>query len=294
MNIVIFSKLTRTFIFHPENVKLLWPGAGTNMAATAKKSSGFDVILSSFKDKCSDLLENEVNFHDSITAVNDHLQTESAETAGMTGEDKVAVKVITLMMPALEVLVTTKQDERLNKHDVAINKLQAQVRNVSYENDSLNQYSRRENVRISNVPEVEDEDLIKTLIEIGGSIGVAIKADNINTIHRIGPKREGKARQIIARFVHREPRYLLLKNRVDLKKTERYKNIYIAEDLTQMKFKLLYYVKKQRNVKSAFTKEGRIHCTLDDDSKVIIDTPDDLFKIGMDNIDYGALGLPEF
>ena len=269
------------------------PGAGTSMAATAKKSSGFDVILSSFKDKCSDLLENEVNFHDSITAVNDHLQTESAETAGMTGEDKVAVKVITLMMPALEVLVTTKQDERLNKHDVAINKLQAQVRNVSYENDSLNQYSRRENVRISNVPEAEDEDLIKTLIEIGGSIGVAIKADNINTIHRIGPKREGKACQIIARFVHREPRYLLLKNRVDLKKTERYKNIYIAEDLTQMKFKFLYYVKK-RNVKSAFAKEGRIHCTLDDDSKVIIDTPDDLFKIGMDNIDYGALGLPEF
>ena len=37
-----------------------------------------------------------------------------------------------------------------------------------------------------------------------------------------------------------------------------------------------------------------IHCTLDDDSKVTIDTPDDLFKIGMDNIDLKALGLPEF
>ena len=37
-----------------------------------------------------------------------------------------------------------------------------------------------------------------------------------------------------------------------------------------------------------------IHCTLDDDSKVTIDTPDDLFKIGMDNIDFKALGLPEF
>ncbi|CAG2202403.1 unnamed protein product [Mytilus edulis] len=120
----------------------------------------------------------------------------------MTGEDKVAVKVITLMLPALEVLITTKQDDRLNKHDVAINKLQAQVRNVLYENDSLNQYSRRENVRISNVPEADGEDLTNILIEIAGSVGVVIKPDNINAIHRIGPKREGKARQVIARFVH--------------------------------------------------------------------------------------------
>ncbi|CAG2253464.1 unnamed protein product [Mytilus edulis] len=135
----------------------------------AAKKNGFDIILSSFKSKCSDLLESDSTFHESITAVNEHLQTESAETTGMTGEDKVAVKVITLMLPALEVLITSKQDDRLNKHDVAINKLQAQVRNVLYENDSLNQYSRRENVRISNVPEADGEDLTNILIEIAGS-----------------------------------------------------------------------------------------------------------------------------
>ncbi|CAG2257956.1 unnamed protein product [Mytilus edulis] len=126
---------------------------------------------------------SDSTFHESTTAVNEHLQTESAETTGMTGEDKVAVKVITLMLPALEVLITTKQDDRLNKHDEAINKLQAQVRNVLYENDSLNQYSRRENVRISNVPEADGEDLTNILIEIAGSVGVVIKPDNINAIH---------------------------------------------------------------------------------------------------------------
>jgi anion-transporting ArsA/GET3 family ATPase len=192
------------------------------------------------------------------------------------------------------VLITTKQDDRLNKHDVAINNLQAQVRNVSYVNDSLNQYYRRENVRISTVPEAEDEDLTKTLFEIADSVGVVIKPVNINAIHRNGPIRQGKAKQILARFVHREPRFQLLKNRADLRKTERLKNIYISEDLTHLKFKLLYYAKKQGNVKSLFSKEGMIHCILDDDSKVTIDTPDDLFKIGMDNIDLKALGLPEF
>ncbi|CAC5417284.1 unnamed protein product [Mytilus coruscus] len=163
----------------------------------AAKKDGFDIILSSFKSKCSDLLDSDSNFHESITAVNEHLQTESAETAGMTGEDKVAVKVITLMLPALEVLITTKQDERLNKHDVAINKLQAQVRNVF---------------------------------------------------------RKSHKDEIQATLLH----------------------------------------KKQTSIKSAFTKEGRINCTLSDESKVTIDSPVDLFKIGMDNIDYKALGLPEF
>ena len=210
----------------------------------------------------------------------------------MTNRDKreITLRLLTVQINA----ITSKQDDTLNKHDVAINKLQAQVRNVSHVNDSLNQYYRPENVRISNVPEAEDEDLTKTLIEIADSIGVVIKPDNIDAIHRIGPKRQGEARQIIARFVYREPRFQLLKNRADLRKTERFKNIYISEDLTQLKFKLLYYVKKQGNVKSLFSKEGRIHCTLDDDSKVTIDTPDDLFKIGMDNIDLKALGLPEF
>ncbi|CAC5425206.1 unnamed protein product [Mytilus coruscus] len=150
----------------------------------------------------------------------------------------------------------TKQDDRLNKHDVAINKLQ------------------RENVRISNVPEADGEDLTKNLIEIAGSVGVVIKPDNINAIHRIGPKRKGKARQVIARFVHREPRFLLLKNRAELRKIERFKNIFIAEDLTKLKFKLLFYIKKQTNVKSAFTKEGRIHYTLSDESKVTSKIPD--------------------
>ncbi|CAC5399555.1 unnamed protein product [Mytilus coruscus] len=137
------------------------------------------------------------------------------------------------------------------------------------------------------------EDLTKILIAIAGSVGVVIKP---YVIHEIGPKREGKARQVIARFVQRVPRFLLLKNRDELRKIERFKNILIAEDLTKLmyelgKFKLLFYIKKQTY---AFTKEGRIHCTLSDESKVTIESPDDLFKIGMDNVDCKALGLPDF
>ena len=118
----------------------------------------------------------------------------------MTNRDKreITLRLLTVQINA----ITSKQDDILNKHDVAINKLQAQVRNVSHVNDSLNQYYRPENVRISNVPEAEDEDLTKTLIEIADSVRVVIKPDNINAIHRIGLKRQGKVRQIIARFVH--------------------------------------------------------------------------------------------
>jgi hypothetical protein len=46
-------------------------------------------------------------------------------------------------------------------------------KNGSYVNDSLNQYYKRENVRISTVPEAEDEDLNKTLFEIADSVRIS-------------------------------------------------------------------------------------------------------------------------
>ena len=192
---------------------------GVKRGNTAMKKMEFDNILSALKDKCSDLIENDAKFHESVEAVNEHLQSESSD---VVGEDKIAVKVIALMLPVLEVLISSKQDGIIIEHDKAINKLQAEVRNNAYKTDLLNQYTRRENLRISNVPEAEGEVLSDVLIEIASSINVTIKHENINTVHRLGVKRAGKSRQIIARFVHREPRFLMLKNRSDLRKTEKF------------------------------------------------------------------------
>ena len=68
-----------------------------------------------------------------------------------------------------------------------------------------------------------------------------------------------------------------------------YKNVFISEDLTQLRAKLLHYVKREERVASAYTRDGKIICQLRDNSRIMLESPDDLFKIGL--TDYHALGL---
>jgi hypothetical protein len=60
-----------------------------------------------------------------------------------------------------------------------------------------------------------------------------------------------------------------------------------------MRMRLLYLVKNSEDVKSAFTRDGKIHANLKDGSKALIENPDDLFKIGIDNVDFVKLGLAD-
>ena len=72
-----------------------------------------------------------------------------------------------------------------------------------------------------------------------------------------------------------------------------FKDVFISEDLTKLRFKLFQMVRKLDDVKHAYTRDGKIHGILRNGSKFFIDTPDDLFKIGITDIDYRALGLAE-
>ena len=73
----------------------------------------------------------------------------------------------------------------------------------------------------------------------------------------------------------------------------------INEDLTSLRYKTFRYCKDLSCVKTVFTREGKIHCLLheqehDRHKHIIVDTPDDLFKLGVDNPDWRRLGLEEY
>lgn len=58
-----------------------------------------------------------------------------------------------------------------------------------------------------------------------------------------------------------------------------------------MKFKLFQLVRKLENVKASHTRDGKIHCLLKDNSRPTVENLDDLFKLGVDSVDYDALGI---
>ena len=53
-------------------------------------------------------------------------------------------------------------------------------------------------------------------------------------------------------------------------------------------------VKGNNEVKGASTRDDIIHCHMRDGSHIRVETPDDLFKIGCDDVDLNELGLQAY
>nr|KAG5686915.1 hypothetical protein BaRGS_020724 [Batillaria attramentaria] len=90
-----------------------------------------------------------------------------------------------------------------------------------------------------------------------------------------------------------------MKKRRELKDKPGYKNVFLNDDLTAMRFKLLYECKQMSTVDRVnTTSDGRIQCHMKkasgstESAKVeIVETPDDLFDLGADSVDYTKFGL---
>ncbi|KAL9958060.1 hypothetical protein ACROYT_G035027 [Oculina patagonica] len=98
----------------------------------------------------------------------------------------------------------SKDLDALNKKIVDLERrLKQEVEN----NITLEQYTRRENLRFNNIEEDEREDskvVVYNILE--KELGVDVSNIRFHAVHRIGKKTEGRCRPIIARFVCREDR----------------------------------------------------------------------------------------
>ena len=162
--------------------------------------------------------------------------------------------------------------------------------------NNLEQYSRRECVEISGIPEVEGENTDDIVIKVGSLIGLEITKNDISVSHRL-PKpsysaavREGpqsssntssRAPNVIVKFVRRETRDHFYKGRkflrdkstrdLDLARYSENK-IYISENLSQANkdlFKESLKVKKDLKYKFIWTFYGRTYLRKDSESPVV-------------------------
>jgi hypothetical protein len=178
-------------------------------------------------------------------------------------------------------------------------KMMAVIRNLSYENDRLQQYSRRESVRVFGIPTEAGESaesVEEKAMRVFKDAGMEMKKEDIAVAHRVGKENKG-SKPILVKFVSRRTRNEVMRAKKSLKGKQAYKNVYINDDITPLRSRLLGYVKKLEVVHRAWTVDGRIYCALKGgDPKlqkpVIIETPDDLFRLpGVKGVDYAALGL---
>ena len=154
--------------------------------------------------------------------------------------------------------------------------LQLQAFNI----DRLEQYSRRENVRIRGIPRVEGENTSQLVIDLAKECGVELSKTDISTSHRLQVKNPTMA-PIICRFVRKEKKVELMKAKKILK--SKGKKVFIDEDLTPLRARMFYALRNDPAVSAVWTMDGRLHCVATvsgREQKVVIDSPDDLFNLG--------------
>ena len=219
--------------------------------------------------------------------------------------DDLAARVAEVLLPALaseidkivkkrvETAVRGLAELFVDETERMFDSLKTSNRILQFEIDRLEQYSRRETVRISGLGEVEREDTEVEVMKLFEATGCEIKKEEISAVHRNGRKGE-KPRPILVKFTSRRSKASLMMKRRALKDKEQYKGVYINDDLTPMRAKLLRKCKNIDLVESCrTTHDGRIRCQLKQapghqgPAKVVmIETPDDLFHLGFNNIDY--------
>jgi exosome complex exonuclease DIS3/RRP44 len=142
--------------------------------------------------------------------------------------------------------------------------------------DDLEQYSRRNCLRIFGVPESRDENTDQLVVKVAKDIGVDLGLCDIDRSHRVGKKISNKHRAIICKFVSHNARQAIYSNKKKLKGSK----VHIVEDLTKLRLDLYTKVVKKVGPQNAWTLDGNIYASSGGD-KYKITSISDLDVIGV-------------
>lgn len=130
--------------------------------------------------------------------------------------------------------------------------------------DALEQYSRRNSIRIFGVHESAGENTDELAVNVFRDMGVNVDLREIDRTHRVGPRTTAKVRPIIVKFTSFRARQEVFTNKRKLKGT----NITIREDLSAYRLSILKVAIQRFGLKNVWSSQGDIIIKRPDDSKV--------------------------
>ena len=159
-------------------------------------------------------------------------------------------------------IVSRHVAEAVRVKNQEIEHLRSQLTAVRADMDNLEQYSRRNTLTISGIPETEREDTDALVIGLAKAAGVTVTSADLDRSHRVGQFKRDKPRQIVAKFVSFNKRQELLEARRNLRAgrvqqhpilTQRVlSQTFIAESLTRKNQMILFVARQLR-------RKGKIH-----------------------------------
>lgn len=140
------------------------------------------------------------------------------------GEEEVIKKLESAICGKLSKEVGELRKE-LHSRDRTISELQSEVGELKTTMDEMEQYSRRVNLRMAGIQERDNENTFQLAMGIiNDQVCVAhpISSEEIDRVHRIGRKVNGKPRPIMIRFTTFRARQRVYKNRILLNPKRRH------------------------------------------------------------------------
>ena len=208
--------------------------------------------------------------------------------------------VLTALIPLIQKIITDTLERQIPQVQPSITtqpEITDTIREMKIEHDNSLQYQRRDNIRIHGIKQEEGEkedDVEEIVIRVAGMCGADITKDMISTAHRVPRKPGNRAKgplPIIVKFKGRKHKDEIYRKKKILHSTEGAENIYITEDLTQLRFKMLMAAKNCVGRSGATTHNGKIMIwRTGQDKPTVINHPKDLLKLELEP-DYSALGL---
>ena len=157
-----------------------------------------------------------------------------------------------LLAPIVNRYVT----EAVRTRDQEIERQRTQLTATRNELDSLEQYSRRNTLTISGLPETQRENTDALVIDLARAAGGNVTEADLDRSHRVGRFKRDKPRQIIAKFVSFNKRQEVLEARTNLRAgrvqrhpilTERVlAQTFIAENLTKRNQLILFVARRRK------------------------------------------------
>lgn len=162
-----------------------------------------------------------------------------------------------------------KQEEKIGMLEKDITTLKTEIEELKLEKDNMEQYNRRNNIRIFGVQEKNQENVLEVLQKLfTENLNSSVSTEDIEICHRVGTKIEKKARPILVKFKENSTRNKIYYSKKALKGTK----IVIREDLSKKRIGLVKTAVEEFGHKNVWTQNGRVYVFQNNRKHVIKDT----------------------
>ena len=164
-----------------------------------------------------------------------------------------------------------EKDELIDSLSDQVTALKCTIQSLEASNDDLEQYQRRNSLRISGIPEEDDEDCMELALKVANEklrLDPPLEVRDIDRTHRSGQRKPGKPKQILVKFATYHQRRRFYEARKSIYTSGN--TVFVNEDLTKTRGTILWTARKakrEEKLKECWSSDGRIFIRRQDNSK---------------------------